>query len=184
MLIAAVFLLAALLFWPLSFSVTSEGRGLKGEVLLYWRPVPAFFLRGWRLLLCRYSFPGPAALKKEKRAGRKTGGKKREGGMVMLRRLLRAVSFRRFSLSLDLGTGDAAFTCLAAGAIYSLINSLLLVAGGLFGRFPPPPYISIKPEFSEQEFFWRAECIVESRAGNIMLRCLVGFLAVKRGRKR
>jgi len=186
-------LLAVILFWPLSFALESEGRGLKGEVSLYWRPVPALFLRGWRLRLMRYTFSGQDALgktqekayipgkkKKEKKTGKK---KKNKIEAVLVKRVLRAVSFRKVRFSLGLGTGDAAFTCMAAGAIHSLFNSLLLVVAPLFGRFPPPPYIIIEPDFREEKLSWRAECIVESRAGNIIIRGLGGFWAVLKRRR-
>ena len=183
---AAGCLLAVMLFWPLSFSLEGEGQGLKGEIRLYWRPVPALFLRKWRILLYRYAFPAPAASGKTKKKDKGSGKKKGKNDLFRLQRLLRAVSFRKISFFLGLGTGDAALTCLAGGAIYALFNSLLLVLGSFFGRFPPPPYISIEPDFSEEKFSWRAECIVDSRAGNIILKSFGGFWAAltKKGGKK
>ncbi|MGE5590673.1 MAG: DUF2953 domain-containing protein [Bacillota bacterium] len=103
-----------------------------------------------------------------------------------LPRLLPVTNLRQADIALTVGTGDAASTALAAGALWSLVGGLYGYALSRVRRRPlRPPRISIRPDFRANDWQLSVDlrCIAQVSPGHIMgaLLAAAGRLSVKGG---
>ncbi len=102
-----------------------------------------------------------------------------------LPRLLPVVNLRQADLALAVGTGDAASTALAAGALWSLVGGLYGYAVSHVCRRPLHPRLSVRPDFRAATWQLSVDlrCIAQVRPGQIMgaLLASAGRLSVKGG---
>lgn len=94
-----------------------------------------------------------------------------------LRYLRKKVELRRFEVRGLIGGADAMESALLAGASWAIVGKAI---GGLshFARVDPKvPSITIVPDFNQQCFRFRADCILRVRLGNAMV---AGFLLLRR----
>jgi len=102
-----------------------------------------------------------------------------------LPRLLAVVSLRQADLALAVGTGDAASTALAAGALWSLLGGFYGYALSQVRRRPLHPRLSVRPDFGAATWQLSVDlrCIAQVRPGQIMGALLASArrLSVKGG---
>lgn len=102
--------------------------------------------------------------------------------------VLDALDVEEASLSLELGTGDAARTALATGALWGILGGAYSFALTRLRHRPRRPHLAIRPNFNAQNWFLSFDllCIIEARPGHIIgaLLAAVGKLAIKGGMRR
>lgn len=106
--------------------------------------------------------------------------------MKFLKRIISRIDIRDLKITIDIGTGNAAASCLLAGGIWSAGSGMLAFLSSFFKNFPAPPLIFIQTDFTARRFFCRGECIFAIRFGDIILGLcyIIWFIISRKGIKK
>lgn len=101
---------------------------------------------------------------------------------------LQTLDVREARVFVELGTGDAAGTAMATGALWGVLGGAYGFALSHLRRKPPRPRLQVRPNFNAQGWQLRLDflCIIEARPANIIgaLLAVAGRAAIKGGMRR
>ncbi|MHB9146101.1 MAG: DUF2953 domain-containing protein [Symbiobacteriia bacterium] len=126
-------------------------------------------------------------------AGRPGGARSRRGLLLRLAHaavdpVLASLDVEEASLTLELGTGDAARTALATGTLWGILGSAYTFALTRLRHRPRQPRLVVRPNFNSQTWCLSLDllCIIKARPGHIIgaLLAAAGKLAIKGGMRR
>lgn len=103
-----------------------------------------------------------------------------------LKRMISRIDIRDLNISVEIGSGNAAASCLLAGGLWGSASGMLAFLSSFFKKFPAPPLISIRPDFTARRFFCCGECIFAIRFGDIILGLcyIIWFIISRKGIKK
>jgi|GEM_PF-3692577 len=106
--------------------------------------------------------------------------------LKFFKRIIKRVDIRNLNISIDIGTGNAAASCLLAGGLWSAGSGMLGFVSGYFKNFPEPPLVFVQPDFFAKRFFCHFECIFAIRFGDIIFAIcyMIWFIISRKGHKK
>ena len=89
----------------------------------------------------------------------------------------RHIKMEKFSIHIDVGTSDAAFTAVSTGALWASAYALLSIAGTLF---PIEKHdIKVVPQYNQTVFNSEVRCIFKSRIAYIIIIAVTILMKIK-----
>ena len=172
--VTAACIAAALLIWflPLPARIDAALAGRAWEVRVEWlAPGGRFALWRWR----RRGRVAPGALLRDLQALRRrsTWEVARElAGWIPLLVILHFGCLEAAALRLRFGTGDAAWTGVAAGGLWAVVSGTAAWFDRRFGPLRRPLRLRVEPDFDRARWEVRAACIAASRPRDIIVAVL------------
>lgn len=172
-----IILVISILFAPITAELGFKGRELSVRVLVM--GIPILKAKPKKKEIAEETTPEKKAEDFEKRTKSLAESLRRFSGLckTSVRLLRKYTRIKDISISINVGTGDAAVTAVSTGALWAAVYTLLGIAGSVI--YIDKHNVNIVPDYTQPLFNAEGKCIIKSRIAYIIIIAITVLIKIK-----